>query len=160
MIKVNKKFIPGIIILIFLLIPITVISIDLPNNMNYTELNRSELNVSAEESFDLEIITLEIRTHSSYKNHDNDTLKWMESLQNKKVFTARKYFVIMDASEANKLPTEVITDSIIYDEFDCYVIANRSLGDGLKDVLYVKDVQFKKQGIIPFHEYEWENDTN
>lgn len=121
----------------------------------YTD--KAQLNVSAEQSFDLEMITDEVKHHKHYENHSNETLMWMESLKNKKVFTGREYMVIMDCDEAYKLPTLLATDVIIYDEFEANIIENKSLGDGLKDVLYVKNVEFKKQGIISIYEYNPQN---
>ena len=147
MIKKNYLF---IILLILIMIPLSASTI---YSVEDNDENSSKLNVSAEQSFDLERITDEIKSHKYYENHSNETLAWMESLHDKKVFTGRHYMVIMDTREADKLPTELATDIIIYDEFEANIIENKSLGNGLKDVLYVKNVEFKKQGIISFDEY-------
>ena len=53
----------------------------------------------------------------------------------------------MGKTDADKLHYEDATDVIITDFFTCEIIENRSLGEGLKDVLYVRNVEFIDENI-------------
>ena len=51
--------------------------------------------------------------------------------------------------DASKLPTSFVNDAFIYDDFRCDIIEVHSLGDNLKDVVYVKNVEFESQWVKP-----------
>lgn len=74
--------------------------------------------------------------------YDNETLAWMESLGNKKVFEGDGMILIMNSYDAEKIPPIVMADTDLYYLIDCNVLENRSLGniDHPTDVLLVKNV--------------------
>ena len=84
-----------------------------------------------------------------FEGYDADTLKWMEDLGDQKVFMSDDCIVIMDSSNAGKIPEDPgITDVYIYNYFDAEVIENHDLGDELPTVYLVKNVKFINQEIV------------
>ena len=94
------------------------------------EGNKTNLTVYAFHSYPVESLVSEIMSLEYYKGYDNDTVAWM----------TQHYGDI-----ALKLPTMDATDVEITDDFSCKIVENRSLGKGLNNVLYVRDVEFIKQ---------------
>ena len=90
-----------------------------------------------------------IKTSPNYEGYDAETVKWMESLGNKRVFFGNDAIVIMDIFNAKKIPhAPGITDVYIYDHFSARVIENHDLGDKYPRVYYVKNVKFVDHEII------------
>lgn len=165
----NKYFLGIIIIIIAVLAVIFAFSLDYQTNylngssngsVNTNEnssFNQSnnglqtnvQLTISAEQSFPMEKIAEEIKTHPAYEGYDEDTLKWLETFNGSIMFTSKDYFVVMDKNDAEKLPTSFVNDAFIYDDFTCDIIEKRSLGKDLKDIIYVKNVKFENQRIVP-----------
>ena len=127
------------------------------NTIKNSSLNQSdlkidkdvELTVTAEQSFPVEKIVEEIKTHPSFEGYDEDTVKWLENYNDSVIFTSKDKFVVMSQMDASKLPTSFVNDAFIYDDFRCDIIEVHSLGDNLKDVVYVKNVEFESQWVKP-----------
>ena len=104
--------------------------------------NRTDLTVFAGGPFSLNDVIHEIKNESIYKGYDNETLAWMESLGNKKVFEGDGIIVIMNSHDARKIPSVVMADADLYYLIDCNVVENRSLGniEHPTDVLLVNNV--------------------
>ena len=136
----NKAVIAMVILLAAILSLVFVYSISEVDNSG----NRTELTVSSEGPVELSAIVKDIKTASYYEGYDNDTVKWMESLRNKKVFVADDAFVIMGAMDASKLRSEFVCDAYIEEFMECTVLENHSLGDVKypRDVLLVNDVKY------------------
>ena len=134
----------GIILIVILLLAILalvfVYSIDETND----SVNKTELTVSSEGPIELSAIINDIKTGSYYKGYDNETVRWMESLGNMKVFVSDDAFVIMSSADASKLQSEYVDDAYIVEFIECTVLENHTLGDIKypKDVLLVKDVRY------------------
>lgn len=111
--------------------------------------NITKLEVSSEGPFKLSEIVEDIENSSYYDGYDTDTLNWMKSLDDMYVFNGLKSFVIMDSSDARKLPSEFATDVAITNIFNCEVVEKRSLGniENPKDVYLVKNVGYLEQNI-------------
>lgn len=90
-----------------------------------------------------------IKTLPYYQGYDAETVKWMESLGDKRIFSGDNAIVIMDSYDARKIPQDPgITDVYIYDIFTAKVIESHDLGSKLPTVYYVKDVEFINQEIV------------
>lgn len=89
-----------------------------------------------------------IKTKPDYEGYNAETVKWMESLGDKRVFFGSDAIIIMNRLDALKIPKDPgITDVYIYDHFTAKVIESHDLGDG-HTVYYVKNVKFVEQEII------------
>lgn len=111
--------------------------------------DKTVLNVSSEGSCELSKLIEDIKTEDCYKGYDNETLSWMESMGNKKVWFSDDEIVIMDSWDSNKIPSVSVCDGYAQEIFSCTVLEKRSLGniDYPKDVLLVKDVDYIKEEI-------------
>ena len=90
-----------------------------------------------------------VKTSPYYNGYDTETVKWMESLGEKRVFFSNDSIVIMDSDEAGKIPADPgITDVYIHDIFTAKVIENHKLCKMYPIVYHVDDVKFKNQEII------------
>lgn len=141
----SKGIFAAVVILIAILALVFVYSVDETDS----SANKTELTVSSEGPIDLSIIIEDIKTGSYYKGYDNETLKWMESLGNKKVFMSDDSFVVMSSIDASKLRSEYVCDAYIEEFVECKVLENHSLGDikHPRDVLLVKDVRYMGEEI-------------
>ncbi|WP_298523716.1 hypothetical protein [uncultured Methanobrevibacter sp.] len=91
----------------------------------------------------------DVKTRPYYEGYNNDTVKWMESLGEKEVFSSADQIVIMDGLDAQKIPQDPgITDVYIYDIFTGKVIENHELTSKPQTVYYVDNVTFITQEII------------
>ena len=104
------------------------------------------LTVSSEGPHKLKDITNDIKNNDYYKGYNPNTLKWMESLPADCVWSGNDKIVIMSYWDSINIPTEYACDAYIIQTINCDVIENHSLGKGknLKDVYYVKNVEFVK----------------
>lgn len=99
----------------------------------------------------LDVFVKEIKTHPYFEGYDNDTLTWLESLnQNYIVFSSNNSYYIMSQSDANMLPIEYATDVSITDICSCNIVDQKALGNNLRNVVLVENVQFKEQRIEYF----------
>ena len=111
----------------------------------YSNNEKVTLNVSSEGPYKLKDITEDIKTNDHYKGYDPETLKWMERLPVDSVWTG-KQIVIMSSWDSSNIPSEFLCDAYTIQTINCEVIEKHSLGKGknLKDVYYVKNVEFVK----------------
>ncbi len=112
--------------------------------------NETTLNVSSEGPLKLSKLTDEIKTHECYRGYDNETVKWMESLGDKYVWSSSDEFVIMDKWDSDKIPSQYVCDASFYEIFSCNVVEKHSLGEGkdFKEVLFVKDVEYIGEDMV------------
>lgn len=137
----NKKI---VILVIVVIITVLLLFLVYANNDSSSNSNRTILNVSSEGPIELSKITDDIKNNSYYEGYDVETLRWMESLGDKYVFTSNDEIVIMDKWDADKIPSAYVCDAYFQEIFTCNVLENRTLGDGnhFKDVLFIKNVEF------------------
>lgn len=114
------------------------------------DFGNSKMGVYSEGPMNLTDIIEDIETSSYYEGYDNNTLNWMKSLGQKAVFNGNGTFVIMDFSDANKIPSVFATDVIIIEHFRCDIVEEHSLGNVKypKEVLLVKNVEYLEEEII------------
>ena len=138
----NKSIIAIVILLLAILSLVFVYSISETDDSPKTAIT-----VSSEGPIPLSEIIDDIKTADYYKGYDNETVAWMESLGNKKVFVAPDAFVVMNSWDARKIPTQYICDAYIDEFIECRVLENHTIGDVKypKDVLLVKDVDYLGQ---------------
>lgn len=142
----DKKIILPIVVLLVILVCALTYSFSETNGIE----DKTSFTVSSEGPIPLSEIIEDIKTREYYEGYDNETLAWMESLGDKQVFSGDGIFLIMSDYDAQKIPSEYVTDVFIHDFVDCNVIENHSLGDIKypKDVFYVKNVVYKGQEIV------------
>ena len=142
----DKKIILPIVVLLVILACALTYSFSETNGIE----DKTSFTVSSEGTIPLSEIIEDIKTREYYEGYDNETLAWMESLGDKQVFSGDGIFLIMSDYDAQKIPSEYVTDVFIHDFVDCNVIENHSLGDIKypKDVFYVKNVVYKGQEIV------------
>ena len=89
------------------------------------------------------------KTKPDYVGYDRDTVKWMESLGDKRVFFGNESVIIMDIGNAEKIPDDHdITDVFVFDHFKADVVENHRLCDKIPEVYYVENVTFLNQEIV------------
>lgn len=120
---------------------------DHPDMIDHTG-EKMSFNVSAG-YWDMDNFINSTQTLPYYKDCDADTIKWMESLGDKKVLTGADAIVVMSPHEAEKIPEDPgITDAFVYNHFKAKVIETRSLGKDYPTVYHVENVDFTDQEII------------
>lgn len=106
---------------------------------------KKTLNVSSAGPFKLSELVKDIKTNEIYEGYDNETVKWMESLGEKYVWSSSDGYVIMDSKwDSDKIPSIYACDVDLYEIFSCDVLESHSLGNVKyqKDVLLVKNVEY------------------
>lgn len=144
----GKKFIIPIIVVLVLSLVLFVAYI--AENLSVIDKSgeRITFNVSAVDSNLSSFITT-VKTKQYYEGYDEEVVKWMESLNDKRVFYGNRTVVIMDASEASKIPKEFgITDVDIYEHFSAEVIEMHKIGDKYQTVYHVRNVEFIRREIV------------
>jgi hypothetical protein len=114
----------------------------------YSDNEEVTLNVSSEGPYKLKDIIEDIKTNDHYKGYDPKTVEWMEKLPVDSVWTG-KQIVIMSSWDSDNIPSESVCDAYITQTINCEVIEKHSLGKNLKDVYYVKNVEFVKSETHP-----------
>ena len=107
--------------------------------------NTTTLKVYSEGPLKLSELIKDIKTHEYYEGYDNETVKWMESLGEKYVWSSKDMFVIMDTKwDSDKIPSIYACDVSFEEKFSCEVLENHSLGNVKypHDVLLVKNVEY------------------
>lgn len=90
-----------------------------------------------------------VKTSPYYNGYDTETVNWMESLGEKRVFFSNDSIVIISISEAGKIPPDPgITDVYVHDIFTAKVIESHRLCKMYPTVYLVDEVKFKNQEII------------
>ena len=145
--NMDKKW---FILIIILLVALSVM-IYLNNNSSQVidkSCEKLSFNVSSGSSV-LSRFVNDTKTKPDYVGYDRDTVKWMESLGDKRVFFGNESVIIMDIGDAEKIPDSLgITDVDIYNHFNADVAENHRLCDKIPTVYYVENVSFVNQEII------------
>lgn len=138
------------ILIIILLVALSVM-IYLNNNSSQVIDKSGEklsFNVSSGSSV-LSRFVNDTKTKPDYVGYDRDTVKWMESLGDKRVFFGNESVIIMDIGNAEKIPDDHdITDVFVFDHFKADVVENHKLCDKIPEVYYVENVTFLNQEIV------------
>lgn len=141
-----------ILILVFLGVFLAFLSAYYPSGIGTANVavEDATLNVSSEGPMELSEIIQDIKTGDYYKGYDNETVKWMESLGNKYVFSSEDAFVVMDKWDADKIPSIYACDVSLYEIFSCDILESRSLGNVKypRDVLYVRNVKYLREEAV------------
>ncbi len=145
--NMDKKW---FILIIILLVALSVM-IYLNNNSSQVIDKSGEklsFNVSSGSSV-LSRFVNDTKTKPDYVGYDRDTVKWMESLGDKRVFFGNESVIIMDIGNAEKIPDDHdITDVFVFDHFKADVVENHRLCDKIPEVYYVENVTFLNQEIV------------
>lgn len=145
--NMDKKW---FILIIILLVALSVM-IYLNNNSSQVIDKSGEklsFNVSSGSSV-LSRFVNDTKTKPDYVGYDRDTVKWMESLGDKRVFFGNESVIIMDIGNAEKIPDDHdITDVFVFDHFKADVVENHKLCDKIPEVYYVENVTFLNQEIV------------
>lgn len=144
----NEKWtIPIVIVLVALFVLIFAYMDDNQDVINHSSENKT-FNVSSGSS-ELSKAIENIKTLPYYEGYNPETVKWMESLENKRIFFGNDSVVIMDSSDAEKIPPEPgITDVYIYEHFTAEVVENHDFCDNCPTAYYVQNVTYIGEEII------------
>ena len=143
----NKLTIPIIIILAALFVLLVAYADENPTAFDTNGEVRT-FNVSSG-YLELSKVIENIKTKPYYEGYNTQTVEWMESLGNKKVFFENNSIVIMNTFDAGKIPQDPgITDVYIYNYFTAKVVENHDLCDRYHTVYYVQNVEFINQEIV------------
>ena len=143
----NKITLSIIVIMVALFVLLMAYIGDNPDAIDRSD-EKMSFNISAG-YWDMDNFINSTQTLPYYKDCDADTIKWMESLGDKKVLTGADAIVVMSPHEAGKIPDDPgITDAFVYNHFKAKVIETRSLGKDYPTVYHVENVDFTDQEII------------
>lgn len=143
-----KKWTIAVIIVLSALFVLVVAYIDDNPSALDSSTESKTFNVSSGPS-ELSNVINTIKTKPYYEGYDAETVKWMETLGKKKVFFGNNAIVIMDSSDAGKIPPDPgITDVYIYNIFTAKVLEKHDLGYKYPSVYLVEKVKFVDQEIV------------
>lgn len=88
-----------------------------------------------------EMINL-VKTQPAFKTYDYKALQWLQGLDSSDVvYNTDEGYIVMNSTDAAKIPDTVTTGVSVSTNITCKVIENRSLGPHLDNVLVVEDVE-------------------
>lgn len=104
--------------------------------------NRTAFSIDANPPMKIgELINL-IKTQPAFKTYDTGALQWLQGLDsNYVVYTTDDGYIVMNTTDAAKIPDTVTTGVSVSTNITCKVLENKSLGSKLKNVLVVGDVE-------------------
>ena len=144
----KNKILIAILILILIVCGLYVFYlIDEEPSQSILSSDRVTLTVASEGPFDVDRFCKEVRTHPYYEGYDNETVNWLENYTNCQILTSSDAFVLIDKTEIRKIPILNANDVFVNETFECDIVENRSLGSGFKDVLVVKNIDYKNETI-------------
>ena len=109
----NRKWIIPIVIVLIVLFALIFIYMG-DNPLDNSTDGKESFNVSST-SYDSSRALNKIKTSADFKGYNEESVKWMESLGNKKVFFGNDTIVIMSGFDALKLSKPIeVTDSYIF----------------------------------------------
>ena len=139
----KNKILIAILILILIVCGLYVFYlIDEEPSQSILSSDRVTLTVASEGPFDVDRFCKEVRTHPYYEGYDDETVSWLENYTNCQILTSSDAFVVIDKAEIRKIPILNANET-----FECNIVENRSLGSGFKDVLVVKNIDYKNETI-------------
>ena len=137
----RNKILIAILILILVVCGLYLVYlIDEAPPQSVSSSDRVTLTVASEGPFDVNRFCQEVKTHPYYEGYNNETVDCQ-------ILTSSDAFVVIDKSEIGKIPILNANDVFVNETFECNIIENRSLGDGFKDVLIVKNIDYKNETI-------------
>ncbi len=148
MFNMKNKILIAILIIILIVCGLYVVYlIDEAPSQSVSSFDRVTLTVASEGPFDVDRFCKEVRTHPFYEGYDNETVEWLENYKNCQILSSSDAFVVIDKGEIGKIPILNANDVFVNETFECSIVENRSLGNGFKDVLVVKDIDYKNETI-------------
>lgn len=139
-----KKIVTLIIIIVLAFLAVAIgYSFDNPSSFG-DDNDRATFNVSSEGPIEISKIIHNIKTNEYYDGYDNETLRWMESLGDKYVFSSSDMYVVMDKADADKIPSAYVCDAYFNEIFSAEVVESHSLGNIKypKEVYLIKNVEY------------------
>lgn len=135
----SKKYLGLIFILIILLFALILFTGD-ENTQNKTLLT-----VSGESGYyTTSEIAEDIQTHPYYKGYNQSTVDWLKTLDGVCI-PSSDGFIVMSKAEADNIGIAFITDVVIEDTISCNIIEKHSIGNDLKNITLVKNVELVSQ---------------
>lgn len=144
----KKKILIAILIIILIICGLYLVYLldEAPTQTVFSS-DRVTLTVASEGPFDVDRFCKEVRTHPYYEGYDNETVEWLEKYDDCQILTSSDAFVVIDKAEIRKIPILNANDAFVNETFECNIVENRSLGNGFKDVLVVKDIDYKGETV-------------
>ena len=113
--------------------------------------NQTVLSIQAENPVPVGEMVNMIKTTPFFKNYDSNAVSWLNGFDSDYVvFSTKDYYVVMNSTDSNKLPKTITTGVSINANVSCTVLENRSLGNGLNNMLHVKDVEIVSGNLDNF----------
>lgn len=111
--------------------------------------------VSQNETSDITMLTVEanhpmkvnelissMQSQPSFKNYNHTTLAWLKQFNSDYVvFKTKDKAIIMNSTDAKKLPGNTTTGISVTRNITCDIIENRSLGNNMINIIQVKNVE-------------------
>lgn len=147
-VNMRKKILMAFLIFVLIVCGLYVVYlIDEAPSQSISSSDRVTLTVASEGPFDVDRFCQDVRTNPYYKGYDNGTVEWLENYKDCQILTSSDAFVVIDKAEIGKIPILNANDVFINETFECNIVENRSLGDEFKDVLIVKNIDYKNETI-------------
>ena len=109
--------------------------------------DKVSLTVASEGPYEVDRLCEDIRTNPYYEGYDNETVSWLDSYDNCQILSSSDAYVLIDKSEISKIPILNANDVFVNETFECEIVENRSLGNEFKDILLVKNIDYKHENI-------------
>jgi hypothetical protein len=104
--------------------------------------NKTLISMEANHPMKISELVNMVKNHPKFKNYDYGALKWLDELDSDDVvYSADAGYVVMNSTEAAKIPDTVTTGVSYNCNITCNVLENQSLGPHLDDVLVIEDVE-------------------
>ena len=112
--------------------------------------NKTMLTVGTDHPIKVSDLTNSIQTQPYYKNYNHTTLDWLKQFNSDYVvFKTKEYAILMNSTDAAKLPSETTTGVSVTRNITCDIIENRSLGYDLINIIHVKNVEITSNDLNP-----------
>lgn len=140
----KDKVMIAVIVMLVVVLGIVLVFTSNSDANDVTMANNTTFNVSSGGPIKLSALVEKIKTEEWYRGHDNETVKWMESLGDKYAWFSKDCYVIMDKADSDKIPSIYATDVDFWEIFSADVLENHSLGniENPRDIVLVKNVKY------------------
>jgi hypothetical protein len=113
--------------------------------------NKTMISMEANHPMEIGKMVSLVKTQPKFKNYDSNTLKWLDELNSKDVvYSSEEGYIVMNSTEAAKIPDTVTTGVSFNCNITCNILENKSLGPHLDDVLVVEDVEVVSNDLNNF----------
>lgn len=146
----KEKFIFMFLIAMVALIGLSVIYAADANELT----NKTTLSIKVQYPITIGELVNTISTKPAFKNYDYTTLNWLKGFgSGYNVFITDDYYIVMNSSDSNKLSGHLntglsnSTKSSYTADVSFDVLENKSLGNGLSNVIHVENIEILSKNV-------------